>query len=283
MPPASEIDDIFAGKVSKTSSSVAIAAAKGKAKATDETSVPSSTSATKKKKSKKRKRQEADNEHDSKATPESARLTGKGKDAGKNSGGAGRDEDDASEKKSKSKRPRVVETVQDPSATLASTTSSSTQPKPSKTKKNKSKSAKEGEKEGDDLERFKDSRGSGPRKRTEEGFLVYKEDELGIRDGGGNTPLCPFDCDCSFFGLQSTISIPNPILPQSSDQGILGLEKREQTGRQRVNMIRLAFPDFNRKRQRQRGSDGVPLLARHPLRNAVRPAGGTYSNTYVLL
>ncbi|OCB83980.1 DUF1764-domain-containing protein [Sanghuangporus baumii] len=201
MPVTSEIDDIFAGKVSKTSS----AAAKGNAKAVDEASLPSSASATKKKKSKKRKRQEADNEHDSKATPEISRLNWKGRDAG-NSGGAGRDEDDASEKKSKSKRPRVVETVQDPSATLSPTTSSSNHLKSSQMKKNKSKSAKEGEKEGGDLERFKDSRGSGPRKRTEEGYLVYKEDELGIRDSGGNhfqthrcahlTVIAVFDVNC---------------------------------------------------------------------------------------
>ncbi|KAF8641144.1 hypothetical protein AX17_000786 [Amanita inopinata Kibby_2008] len=45
---------------------------------------------------------------------------------------------------------------------------------------------------------FKNSRGTGPRRRTEEGWLVYKEDELGIGEGGGDTPLCPFDCDCCF-------------------------------------------------------------------------------------
>ncbi|KAG6868089.1 hypothetical protein C0993_007668 [Termitomyces sp. T159_Od127] len=46
--------------------------------------------------------------------------------------------------------------------------------------------------------KFRDSRGSGSRKTTEEGWLVYKEEELGIRDEGGDTPLCPFDCDCCF-------------------------------------------------------------------------------------
>lgn len=44
--------------------------------------------------------------------------------------------------------------------------------------------------------RFVDSRGTGPRRQTEEGFLIYKEDELGITGKGGDTPLCPFDCDC---------------------------------------------------------------------------------------
>ncbi|KAF7320253.1 hypothetical protein MKEN_00809900 [Mycena kentingensis (nom. inval.)] len=50
----------------------------------------------------------------------------------------------------------------------------------------------------EDLDRFKDSRGTGPRRKTEEGFSIYKEDELGINDEGGDTPLCPFDCDCCF-------------------------------------------------------------------------------------
>jgi len=65
-----------------------------------------------------------------------------------------------------------------------------------------------------DGERFKDSRGSGPRRKTEEGFLIFKEDELGIKNEGGgetrlvqisvllsfftDTPLCPFDCQCCF-------------------------------------------------------------------------------------
>ena len=37
------------------------------------------------------------------------------------------------------------------------------------------------------------------RRRTEEGFAIYSESELGLgRAGGGNTPLCPFDCECCF-------------------------------------------------------------------------------------
>ena len=81
-----------------------------------------------------------------------------------------------------------------------------------------------------DQEKFRDSRGTGPRKRiiipynefrpaqqplpgrtTDEGLKIYKEDELGINaEAGGQsnpsfdgiiytlpgTPLCPFDCDC---------------------------------------------------------------------------------------
>ncbi|KAG9118972.1 hypothetical protein FRC07_006236 [Ceratobasidium sp. 392] len=39
--------------------------------------------------------------------------------------------------------------------------------------------------ENSDDERFKDSRGTGPRRRTEEGYAIYKEDELGIGMEGG--------------------------------------------------------------------------------------------------
>ncbi|KAG2495843.1 hypothetical protein HYH03_006082 [Edaphochlamys debaryana] len=37
------------------------------------------------------------------------------------------------------------------------------------------------------------------RKRTEEGFAIYTEDELGLGSSkGGDTDLCPFDCECCF-------------------------------------------------------------------------------------
>ena len=35
------------------------------------------------------------------------------------------------------------------------------------------------------------------RKRTEEGYTIYHEDELGMNKGG-ETELCPFDCKCCF-------------------------------------------------------------------------------------
>ncbi|KJA29277.1 hypothetical protein HYPSUDRAFT_211173 [Hypholoma sublateritium FD-334 SS-4] len=37
---------------------------------------------------------------------------------------------------------------------------------------------------------FKDSRGTSDRRKTEEGWSVYKEDELGIGDEGGGEQLC---------------------------------------------------------------------------------------------
>ncbi|KAF8559220.1 DUF1764-domain-containing protein [Imleria badia] len=49
-----------------------------------------------------------------------------------------------------------------------------------------------------DNDRFKDSRGFAPRRKTVDGFNIYKEDELGISTTGGDTPLCPFDCQCCF-------------------------------------------------------------------------------------
>ncbi|CAE6397399.1 unnamed protein product [Rhizoctonia solani] len=83
---------------------------------------------------------------------------------------------------------KVPETIVDPSLEVQA-------------KKKKASSSKEGKKttaiDSDD-ERFRDSRGTGPRRKTEEGYLIYKEDELGINDEAGDTPLCPFDCDCCF-------------------------------------------------------------------------------------
>jgi hypothetical protein len=36
------------------------------------------------------------------------------------------------------------------------------------------------------------------RKRTEEGYAIYTEEELGFGKRGGDTNLCPFDCTCCF-------------------------------------------------------------------------------------
>ncbi|KAF8167957.1 hypothetical protein B0H34DRAFT_792623 [Crassisporium funariophilum] len=96
---------------------------------------------------------------------------------------------------SSSKKRPLPETVVDTSARLAA---------PSKRHKGEpareeasnlksSKSAKHFAKKNAD---FQDSRGTSDRRKTEEGWSVYKEDELGIGDQGGDTPLCPFDCEC---------------------------------------------------------------------------------------
>ena len=36
------------------------------------------------------------------------------------------------------------------------------------------------------------------RSRTEEGYAIYSEAELGLCKAGGTTDKCPFDCDCCF-------------------------------------------------------------------------------------
>ncbi|KAF5312495.1 hypothetical protein D9619_003149 [Psilocybe cf. subviscida] len=89
------------------------------------------------------------------------------------------------------KRP-VPETIVDTSHSLSG---------PSKRQKGEPKAAKLAKGDAKKLDEdaaFKDSRGTSDRRKTEEGWLVYKEDELGIGDEGGDTPLCPFDCDCCF-------------------------------------------------------------------------------------
>ncbi|KAI8476062.1 MAG: hypothetical protein J3K34DRAFT_516967 [Monoraphidium minutum] len=41
--------------------------------------------------------------------------------------------------------------------------------------------------------------GGKSRKRTEEGFAIYSEEELGFsKRNAGETDLCPFDCDCCY-------------------------------------------------------------------------------------
>ena len=36
------------------------------------------------------------------------------------------------------------------------------------------------------------------RKQTEEGWNIYSEEELMMNKKGGNTDLCPFDCECCY-------------------------------------------------------------------------------------
>ncbi|KAJ7225718.1 hypothetical protein GGX14DRAFT_640568, partial [Mycena pura] len=75
------------------------------------------------------------------------------------------------------KRP-APETVVDPSS----------HPPQKKIKVDKSPAVSRADK---DIDKFKDSRGTGPRRKTEEGWSIYKEDELGINDVGGGTLYFP--------------------------------------------------------------------------------------------
>ena len=45
---------------------------------------------------------------------------------------------------------------------------------------------------------FTDLKGSKGRKRTEEGFRVYNDEELKIDPKAGTTDACPFDCECPY-------------------------------------------------------------------------------------
>ncbi|KAK7058832.1 hypothetical protein VNI00_001456 [Paramarasmius palmivorus] len=77
----------------------------------------------------------------------------------------------------------TAETVVDPSAQVPS---AKRQKADKKVKEIKSKPDKPATVREDE-EKFKDSRGTGPRRKTDEGWLIYKEDELGINhEGGGN-------------------------------------------------------------------------------------------------
>lgn len=189
--PASEIDDIFAGVVktvprsaqtNRPSSSKSTLSA-SKSKDDEQTS-------SKKKKAKKRKLEEANDAVQS--------TIGEGK------GGFSSAADEVGESKVKSKKAkRVVETIIDPSLVVEPSTASLPRKLDSKSK-SKSKPERSGKNINDGLERFKDSRGIGPStlapfafssfrnhnnhfpgKQTEEGFMIYKEDELGIKDEGG--------------------------------------------------------------------------------------------------
>ncbi|KAI0815153.1 hypothetical protein BC629DRAFT_1588829 [Irpex lacteus] len=104
-----------------------------------------------------------------------------------------KDTNDAEEHERPAKR-KVPETVVDPSISLSAPVKQKKSAAPEKREGAVKKPKKKGDKE--DEERFKDSRGTGPRRKTEEGFLIFKEDELGISGEGGDTPLCPFDCQC---------------------------------------------------------------------------------------
>ncbi len=42
-----------------------------------------------------------------------------------------------------------------------------------------------------------EERRGGLRQKTDEGWNIYKEDELKL-DQGKDTALCPFDCECCF-------------------------------------------------------------------------------------
>ncbi|KDQ11920.1 hypothetical protein BOTBODRAFT_176913 [Botryobasidium botryosum FD-172 SS1] len=77
---------------------------------------------------------------------------------------------------SNSKSKVVPETILDPSVPAK---------KPDAIAAPASRKRKQTEQESAQEQRFADSRGTGPRRMTEEGYAIYKEDELGISAEGG--------------------------------------------------------------------------------------------------
>ncbi|KAI0274815.1 hypothetical protein BC834DRAFT_14927 [Gloeopeniophorella convolvens] len=93
------------------------------------------------------------------------------------------------------KRP-APEVVLDPSTQISQTAASNPPPHDRLPPPAKKRKAPKSSDTGLDQDNFGDSRGTGPRRKTEEGFSIFKEDELGISAEAGGTPLCPFDCNC---------------------------------------------------------------------------------------
>ncbi|KAJ1580962.1 hypothetical protein NDA12_000188 [Ustilago hordei] len=50
----------------------------------------------------------------------------------------------------------------------------------------------------DDLDRLTDWRATSARKRTDDGLPIFTAAELRLGEGSGDTPDCPFDCQCCF-------------------------------------------------------------------------------------
>lgn len=184
--PASEIDDIFSGLVKKPSGALQAGPSSSNSRP-----LLNDQSSSKKKKAKKRKR-ETDATEPIQSTKEASGSVKPPSAA------------EVAETKSRSKKlKKVVETVVDPSVIAESSKGSSLPRKADVKIKSNPKVKKADKDDKDHLERFKDSRGTGPSafssftpgmgsdddhftgRKTEEGFMIYKEDELGIRDEGG--------------------------------------------------------------------------------------------------
>ncbi|KAF5375065.1 hypothetical protein D9758_000136 [Tetrapyrgos nigripes] len=92
------------------------------------------------------------------------------------------------DRKRKRTSPPAVETVLDTSAPSSKRPKVSKKSDPPKVSK-KSDPPRGSKKDKEEDERFKDSRGTGPRRKTEEGWSIYKVDELGIDEEAGGNPV----------------------------------------------------------------------------------------------
>lgn len=165
MPAASEIDDIFAGKVSKSEilserpdSDKKLKKSKKK-KHADDAVTTASDPAPSKKKSKKRKK--SDQEDDAVGKVDALSVDEPKQPSKKAKGKEKAVDDELDEMTTKQKRARVVETVRDTSSMLGLASPAFAKEhasdKPSKSSKKKK------ETKGDDKSRFMDSRGTAPR------------------------------------------------------------------------------------------------------------------------
>ncbi|GAA5857895.1 hypothetical protein JCM9279_001810 [Rhodotorula babjevae] len=160
---ASEIDDIFSAKPSKAAAASTTAAKPALASSSAPTGTPSAGGAAAgKKKGKKAATASAATQGTAEATTAAAAAPPK----------------------------RVPETIVDTSKAIEYYKPEPLVPKPLRD------DATEAErKAAEEDERFMDSRGT--RKKTEDGLPIYSLDELNIGHGG-DTPECPFDCQCCF-------------------------------------------------------------------------------------
>ncbi|EIN13492.1 hypothetical protein PUNSTDRAFT_129172 [Punctularia strigosozonata HHB-11173 SS5] len=184
----SEIDDIFAS----ASSSKAKAKGKGKTSLAENAKLPAAstsapvTSSTSKKHKKKRKRAQAD---DAASTP--APAPAEVQDAPKRA---------------------APETVVDPSTRpLTKKPKTDNSGKPSSSSSALKKPSRKAKPSQDDDELFKDSRGTSSRRKTEEGFTIFKEADLGIDPEAGGTPLSCFSNPSTPVSILGKFSLVFPL------------------------------------------------------------------------
>lgn len=204
-----EIDDIFSTKKSPAAATSSAPTpslkSKGKRKAQDDLAVIAQAISDKKKKKKKEKRDGEGAASETNANPV---------------------------KKSKKSAPQ---TILDPSAEIeAAPTKSASIPAARKKKGKSAAAAAAATAPPDDLDDFTNSKGSG-RARTEEGYAIYSEAELKLGNAGGDTPLCPFDCDCceSAAALRERQS----IRAEQVVDHIMQASERDRAGHQSLKSI----------------------------------------------
>ncbi|GAK64274.1 DUF1764-domain-containing protein [Moesziomyces antarcticus] len=174
---ASEIDDIFSSSTTSKSSS----------------SKPSKAT-----------RSEASSSRASKTSDKAASKSTSSSASNSNSKSKRKREADSAPSKK-----RAVEVVTDTSSSIPTSIAAPPPPKTRPSKSSASNGAFDAAKQAE-LEEFANSRGGGERKTTDDGLRIFSAAELGMNDDGGDTELCPFDCNCSYNVrlVQSILAAP---------------------------------------------------------------------------